>query len=93
MTSARISDKDVCHRACNLFVFSRVQKGTPRLTHKGRVLQRVSLGARIDVMVILRMRQSIGTVVLISVFLYGDSKYSYENYTINNYFLPKDFVV
>ena len=28
VTSARIPDKDACHRACNLCVFSHVQKGT-----------------------------------------------------------------
>ena len=29
MTSARIPDKDACHRARNLCVFLRIQKGTP----------------------------------------------------------------
>ena len=46
VTSARIPDKDACHRARNLCVFSRIQKGTPGLTHKGCVLQRISLGRR-----------------------------------------------
>ena len=54
VTSARIPDKDACHRARNLNVFSRVQKGTPGLTHKGCVLQRVSLGALSDVTGVLR---------------------------------------
>ena len=45
--------------ARNLCVFSGVQIGTPGLTHKGCVLQRVSLGALSDVTVILGMRQSI----------------------------------
>ena len=49
--------------ARNLCVFSRVQKGTPGLAHKGCVLQRVSLGALSDVMVILEMRQSIQTYI------------------------------
>ena len=43
----------------HLYVFSRVQKGTQRLTHKGCVLQRASLGAISDVTVVLGMRQSI----------------------------------
>ena len=59
MTSARIPDEDACHRARNLYVISRVQKGKPGLTHKGCVLQRVSLGALSDVTVVLGMRQSI----------------------------------
>ena len=59
VTSARIPDKDACHRARNLCVFSCVQKGTLGLTHKGCVLQRVSLGALSDVTVVLGMRQSI----------------------------------
>ena len=59
MTSARIPEEDASHRARNLCVFSRVQRGTPRLTHKGRVLQRVFLDAISDVMVVLGMRQSI----------------------------------
>ena len=59
MTSARIPEEDACHRARNLCVFSRVQKGTPGLTHKGCVLQRVSFGALSDVTVVLGMRQSI----------------------------------
>ena len=53
MTSSRILEEDACHRARNLCVFSRVQKGTPRLTHKGCILQHVSLGALSDVMVVL----------------------------------------
>ena len=58
-TSARIPEEDACHRARNLCVFSRVQKGTPRLTHNGCVLQRVFLNALSDVTVVLGMRQSI----------------------------------
>ena len=57
MTSARIPEEDTCYRARNLCVFSHVQKGTPGLTHKGCVLQRVSLDALNDV--ILEMRQSV----------------------------------
>ena len=59
VTPARIPDRDACHRARNLCVFSRVQKGTPGLTHTGCILQRVSLGALSDVTVVLGMRQSI----------------------------------
>ena len=59
VTSSRILEEDACHRAHNLCVFSHVQKGTPGLTHKGCVLQRVSLGALSDVMVVLGMRPSI----------------------------------
>ena len=59
MTSARNPEEDACRRARNLCVFSRVQKGTPGLSHKGWVLQRVSLGAFSDVTVVLGMRQSI----------------------------------
>ena len=40
-------------------VFSCIQKGTLGLTHKGCVLQCVSLGALSDVRVVLGMRQSI----------------------------------
>ena len=59
MTSARNPEEDACPRARNVCVFSRVQKGTPGLTHKGCVLQRVSLGALSDVTVVLGMRRSI----------------------------------
>ena len=59
VTSARIPEEDVCHRARNLYVFSRVQKGTPRLTHTRCVLQRVFLVALSDVTTVLGMRQSI----------------------------------
>ena len=59
MTSARIPEEDACHRARNLCVFSRIQKGTQGLTHKGCVLQLVSLGALSDITVVLGMRQSI----------------------------------
>ena len=59
VTSARILENGACHRARILCVFSRVQKGTPGLTHKGCVLQRVSVGALSDVTVVLGMRQSI----------------------------------
>ena len=57
MTSVRILDEDACYRAT--YIFSRVQKGTPELTHTGCVLQRVSLGALSDITVTLGMRQSI----------------------------------
>ena len=63
MTSACIPDEDACHRVRNLCVFLRVQKGTPGMTHKGCVLQRVSLDAISDVTVVLGMRQSIGNLV------------------------------
>ena len=53
VTLARIPDKDACHRARNLCVVSHIQKGTPGLTHKGCVLQRVSLGALSDITVVL----------------------------------------
>ena len=59
MTSARIPEEDACCRARNLCVYSRVQKGTPGMAHKGCVLQRVFLGTLSDITVILRMRQSI----------------------------------
>ena len=59
MTSERIPEEDACHRVRNLYVFSRIQKGTLGLTHKGCALQRVSLGALSDVTVVLGMRQSI----------------------------------
>ena len=59
MTSAQIPEEDTCHRARNLCVFSRIQKGTPRLTDKGCVLQRVFLDAISDLTVVLGMRQSI----------------------------------
>ena len=65
VTSARMLEDDTsCHRARNLCVFSRVQKGTQGLTHKGCVLQRVSLGALSDVTVFLEMRQSIVDVYI-----------------------------
>ena len=57
VTSACIPEEDACHRARNLCVISRVKKGTPGLTHKGCVLQHVSLGALSDVTVFLGMRQ------------------------------------
>ena len=59
VTSERTPGEDACHRLHNLCVFSRVQKGTPGLTHKGCVLQRVSGGSLSDVTVVLGMRQSI----------------------------------
>ena len=59
VTSARIPEEDACHRARNLCVFSHVQKGTPGLTHKLCVLQRLSFSALSDVTVVLEMRQSI----------------------------------
>ena len=58
VTSARIPEETLVI-ACATCVFSRIQKGTPGLTHKGCVLQRVSLGAFSDVTVVLGMRQSI----------------------------------
>ena len=64
MTSVRILEEDTCHRARNLCIFSRVQKGIPGLTHKWCVLQRVSLGALRDVTVVLGMRQSIDKTLL-----------------------------
>ena len=59
VTSALIPEEDPCHRALTCGFFSRIQKGTPGLTHKRCVLQRVSLGALSDVTVVLWMRQSI----------------------------------
>ena len=59
VTSARIPEEDACHRGRYLCVFSRVQKGTPGLTHKGCVLQRVFLDTLNDITVVLGMRQSI----------------------------------
>ena len=56
VTSARIPEEDACYLASNLCVFSRVQKGTPGLTHKWCVLQRVSLDALSHVTVVLGMR-------------------------------------
>ena len=56
VTSARIPEEDACHRARNFCGFSRVQKGTPRLTHEGCVLKRVFLDALSDVTVVLGMR-------------------------------------
>ena len=41
VTSACIPVEDARHRARNLCVFSRIQKGTPGLSHKGCVSQRV----------------------------------------------------
>ena len=70
VTSARIPEDDACYRARNLCFFSRIQKGTPGLTHKDCVLQRVSLGALSDITVVLGMRQSID--VLERLFLYKD---------------------
>ena len=57
----RIQKEDACYRTRNLCVFSRVQKGTPELMHKGCVLQRVYMGALSDVTVVLGIiiRQSI----------------------------------
>ena len=54
VTSERIQEEDAYHRARNLCVFSRDQKGTQGLTHKGCVLQRVSLGALSDITVVGR---------------------------------------
>ena len=67
--SARIPEEDACHRARNWCFFSRVQKGTPGLTHKECALQRVSLGALSDVMVVLGMRQSICAYLFILIIL------------------------
>ena len=63
--SARIPEEDACHRARNLCVFSRVQKGTPGLTHKGCDLQRVFLDAISDVTVVLGMRQTIDSKLIL----------------------------
>ena len=57
--SARSRQRRLSSLAQLVCVFSRVQKGTPGLTHKGCVLHRVSLGALSDVTVVLGMRQSI----------------------------------
>ena len=89
MTSARIPEEDACLRARNLCVFSRVQKGTPGLTHTDCVLQRVSLGALSDVTVVLRMRQSIGlyfkitALLCFSVGLYGEVKHKTQTLEFN----------
>ena len=37
VTLTRFPEEDACHRVRNLCVFSHVQKGTPRLTHKGYI--------------------------------------------------------
>ena len=66
VTSSRIPDEDACYGTRNLRVFWSVQKGTPGFTHKGCVLQRVSLGALSDVTVVLGMRQSIVCKVVIT---------------------------
>ena len=57
VTSARISEEDACYCACNLCVFSHVQKRTTWLMHKGCVLQRISLGVLNDITIVLGMRQ------------------------------------
>ena len=62
VTSARIPVADACYCSLNLCVFSHVQTGTPGLTHKGCILQRVHLGALSDVMAVLVMRQSLHPV-------------------------------
>ena len=59
IVSAHIPEEDPCHRARNLCVFSRIQKRSLVLTHRGCDLPHVSLGALSDVTVILGMRQSI----------------------------------
>ena len=59
VTASHIPEEDACYSSHNLCVFSRVQKGTPGLMHKGCILQRVSLGALSDGMVVIWMRQSI----------------------------------
>ena len=94
VTSARIPDEDACHRARNLCVFSRVQKGTPGLTHKGCVLQRFSLGALSDVTVVLGMRQSIDAIHNAMITAYASLKNFYRNatfpvskHTLCNHFL------
>ena len=69
-SSARIPEEDACHCARNMFVFSRVKKGTPRLTHKGCVLQRVFLDAISDVTVVLAMRQSRVEIAGTTLFSY-----------------------
>ena len=49
--------KDACYRARNFCVFSRIQKETPGLMHKGCVLQRVFLGTLSVVTVVVGMRR------------------------------------
>ena len=51
--SARIPNEDACYRARNLCVISRIQKGTPGLTHKGCALYCVSYKTLSDVTVVL----------------------------------------
>ena len=77
MTSARIPEEDACHRARNLCVFSRVQKVTPRLTHKGCILQRVLLDAISDVTVVLGMRQSIDDLIMKNIDMNIFNRMSY----------------
>ena len=59
LTSTRTTVTSASIRARNLCVCSRVQKWTPGLTHKGCVMQRVSLGALSDNTVVRGMIQSI----------------------------------
>ena len=69
VTSARIPEEDACIRTRNLCVPHAFKKEHRDLTHKGCVLQRVSLGALSDVTVVLGMRQSIETVNTSSLIL------------------------
>ena len=96
--SAYSGGRHLSLRARNLCVFSCVQKGTLGLTHKGCVLQRVSLGALSDVTVILGMRHSIGMFVLIwmlfthwfQIQLWEEKDYNFDSTrleSINNYSL------
>ena len=57
--SAYSGGRPLSSRARNLCVFSRVQRRTPVLTHRGCDLQRVSLGVLSDVTVVRGMRQSV----------------------------------
>ena len=59
VTSACITQEDACYRARHFCVSSRVKKGTPGLTHKGCVQQRVYFGVLSGVTVVLGVRQSI----------------------------------
>ena len=68
-----LSSKTTVTSARKLCVFSFVQKGTPGLTHKDCVLQRVSLGELSDVTVVLGMRQSIQYPIWNNLLVTGSS--------------------
>ena len=55
----QISEEDAYYRAQLVYLLTR-SKRSPGLTHKGCVLQRVSLGALNNLKVVRGMRQSIG---------------------------------